>query len=1093
MGFRRVLPSARLFAIIGLLAGLPSLQAQPAFLVRDLNPTQPTFQLWDKTEEMETVGSAVFFVRDDSVHGRELWVSDGSPGGPRLVRDILPGARSSSPSALTAVGSSLFFIADDGVHGREMWRSDGTEAGTSLVWDFNPGPRGAVRSLAAIGGPWMFAVMDFDQIGPQLVRTDGFSQGVLIIKPLPPGPPEPTARVLGSSGQQVLYAFDDGVHGAEPWVWDKTTFQSTSLGDVRPGTGSSIDLSYAPSSVAQGADAVAAPWGGFVFTADDGTHGRELWVTDGTAAGTRLLKDIDPGSAGSFSHGLTALNGAVYFSALGAEGEELWKTDGTAAGTTLVKDIYAGGNGSSPQELTAVGGRLFFLAYDPTFGEQLWRSDGTEAGTIRMAGPAGDPLGFGFSPPGYGRHGLSDVNGKLLFLADDQAGGSVWTSDGVTGAVRVATVGSFASLLMADGYATGGGQLAFRGGTQGEEIWTSDGTAAGTVRVASGLSQTSSFFIDNGTTYGREAFGAYHDRLFFPAFTDGSDAFSSSNLWATDGTAAGTVAVTSIWSPERFRAVGSHLLFEASNFLWVYDIPGGLNNITAPQVFDLTTLGGTAFFASGYASTGKELWKTDGTQGGTALVADLVPGTGSSNPQLLTAAGGKLFFQATTAGAGTELWVSDGTAAGSFQVADLEPGGASSSPQNLTAGGGGLLFFTAATSGSGRELWKSDGTPAGTALVKDIRPGAASAILEPGAEGIFAAPAGGPLFFAADDGTLGEELWKSDGTPAGTVMVLDILPSSFGSFPRSLTAVGNRVFFVADDGTHGRELWVSDGTAAGTHLVKDIAPGAGSSVPYNLTAIGSVLVFSAFDEEHGVEAWRSDGTDAGTWRLADVAPGPLSSSPLGFTVAGSNLYFVADDDTTGFELWAIPRKYVTGTFADVPPDFWAWRFVEALSAADVTGGCGGGNFCPGAFVNRAQMAIFVLAARDGVAPPPATGDRFNDVPPGYWAGPWIEELAREGVVGGCSVSPPLYCPDNLLTRAEMAVLLTGARHENPPPATGTRFADVPANYWAARFIEQLAADGVTSGCGGGNYCPDQRITRGEMAVFLATAFHLPLP
>ncbi|HEY4573674.1 MAG TPA: S-layer homology domain-containing protein, partial [Thermoanaerobaculia bacterium] len=120
-------------------------------------------------------------------------------------------------------------------------------------------------------------------------------------------------------------------------------------------------------------------------------------------------------------------------------------------------------------------------------------------------------------------------------------------------------------------------------------------------------------------------------------------------------------------------------------------------------------------------------------------------------------------------------------------------------------------------------------------------------------------------------------------------------------------------------------------------------------------------------------------------------------------------------------------------------------------------------------------------------------NQFNDVPPGYWAGPWIEELAREGVVGGCSANPPLYCPDSLLTRAEMAVLLTVARGENPPPATGTRFADVPADYWAARFIEQLAADGVTSGCGGGNYCPDLAVTRGEMAVFLATAFHLPLP
>jgi ELWxxDGT repeat protein len=325
------------------------------------------------------------------------------------------------------------------------------------------------------------------------------------------------------------------------------------------------------------------------------------------------------------------------------------------------------------------------------------------------------------------------------------------------------------------------------------------------------------------------------------------------------------------------------------------------------------------------------------------------------------------------------------------------------------------------------------------------------------------------------------------------VLVQDVLPGPTSSRISGLTVAGSQAFFAADDGVHGRELWVSDGTAAGTHLVKDVVPGAGSSLPFGLTAVGSVAVFSAFDPAHGVEAWRSDGTDAGTFRLADVAPGPLSSNPLEFTAAGSKLYFVADDNTTGAELWAIPRINVTGTFADVPPNYWAWRFVEALAAHGVTGGCGGGDFCPGAYVNRAQMAIFILAARDGAPPPPATGTRFNDVPAGYWAGPWIEELAREGVVSGCSANPPLYCPDSLLTRAEMAVLLTVARHENPPPATGTRFTDVPAGYWAARFIEQLAADGITSGCGGGNYCPDLAVTRGEMAVFLATAFHLPLP
>ncbi|MFL6233430.1 MAG: ELWxxDGT repeat protein, partial [Thermoanaerobaculia bacterium] len=828
---------------------------------------------------------------------------------------------------------------------------------------------------------------------------------------------------------------------------------------------------------------VAAPWGGFLFLANDGTHGRELWSTDGTAAGTHLVKDILPGAGDSYPLGLTVLNGAVYFHASGPEGDELWRTDGTEAGTTLVKNINPGSSGSNPIEITRVGNQLFFLAYDPTAGTPLWRSDGTAAGTVPLH--SSEPITFCCIAPGYIRFGFSDVAGQLMFLA----GTNLWRSDGTdAGTVRVADIGSAAAIPMRDGYAVAGGGFYLRGGPQGEEVWRSDGTDAGTARILSGPALTSSFYLEGGAASSREGFAELNGEVCFAGY-DGSAAWSE--LWKSDGTAAGTVKIDTNMSPGQLRSVNGRVVFLTNAYLWSTDgTPGGGQSLSA-ETLELTRTGDAVYFRLGaVGGIYGEPWKTDGTPEGTGQFADIVPGSPSSDPRFFTAAGGKLFLQATD-GAGAELWVSDGTSAGTSQVADLEPGAASSSPQDLT-GAGGLLFFTADTSGSGRELWKSDGTGAGTVMVKDIQPGTASSFPSSGVAGTFAAPAGGPLFFAADDGADGEELWKSAGTGAGTVMLKDILEGGIGSQPRSLTVVGNRVFFVADDFDHGRELWVSDGTPAGTRLVKDLVPGPGSSLPYNLTVAGSVLVFSAFDEAHGVEAWRSDGTALGTRRLGDLAHGTLPSSPFGYTVAGSNLFFAANDNATGFELWAVPTPSVQSIFADVPTTYWAWRFVEALARSGVSSGCGDGDFCPGAYVNRAQMAIFVLTAR-GTAPPPATGTRFDDVPPGYWAGPWIEELAREGVVSGCSANPPRYCPNDLLTRAEMAVLLTVARHETPPPATGTRFADVPADYWAARFIEQLAADGITSGCGGGNFCPDQPITRGEMAVFLATAFHLPLP
>src|SRR5205085_2313751 len=141
-------------------------------------------------------------------------------------------------------------------------------------------------------------------------------------------------------------------------------------------------------------------------------------------------------------------------------------------------------------------------------------------------------------------------------------------------------------------------------------------------------------------------------------------------------------------------------------------------------------------------------------------------------------------------------------------------------PGYLTAVGG-TLFFVADDGLNGRELWKSDGTAVGTVLVKDINPGSAYGFPSTSSPSSLTA-VGGTLFFAANDGTNGKELWKSDGTPAGTVLVKDINPGSADSYPNGLTAVGGTLYFAADDGVHAQELWSSDGAAAGTALVKDI-------------------------------------------------------------------------------------------------------------------------------------------------------------------------------------------------------------------------------------------------------------------------------
>ena len=179
-------------------------------------------------------------------------------------------------------------------------------------------------------------------------------------------------------------------------------------------------------------------------------------------------------------------------------------------------------------------------------------------------------------------------------------------------------------------------------------------------------------------------------------------------------------------------------------------------------------------------------------------------------------------------------------------------------------------------------------------------------------------------------------------------------------------------------------------------------------------------------------------------------------------------------------------------FTDVPRSHLFHNAVEKIFRAGITSGCGLGNYCPDAPVTRAQMAVFLLKGKHGRSyrPPPQTGNVFNDVPLGTFLGNWIERLAAEGITKGCAGGN--YCPDDPVTREAMAVFLLRAKHGSswhPRTALGTVFNDVPPGPFAD-WIEQLADERITSGCGGGNYCPGQPVTRGQMAVFLAKTFGL---
>jgi S-layer homology domain len=201
--------------------------------------------------------------------------------------------------------------------------------------------------------------------------------------------------------------------------------------------------------------------------------------------------------------------------------------------------------------------------------------------------------------------------------------------------------------------------------------------------------------------------------------------------------------------------------------------------------------------------------------------------------------------------------------------------------------------------------------------------------------------------------------------------------------------------------------------------------------------------------------------------------------------------FVETVNAAAAKAWTL---HVGASFTDVPVADPFYAKIETLLHSGVTAGCNPSRYCPAAAITRSQMAVFLLKGKLGsaYAPPPGSGAMFADVPPGAFAVDWIEDLAESGISAGCG--GPYFCPGSAVTRAQMAVFLLKAKHGSawlPPPASGV-FADVPPGNPYAPWIEALAAEGITAGCGGGNYCPDSPNTRAQMAAFITATFGLEL-
>ena len=838
-------------------------------LVKDINTNTNAYP-----QDLVEMNGAIYFTATDGVSGRELWRSDDSVNETVLVKDInLAVGKGSNPSNLTVVGSGddarLYFIADnesrgcfENSPGNDLWVSDGTTRGTYMV----KGLLNAIcnSSLTTVAEKLYFVAFD-GVVGSELwvsdISGDISNVGANLVKDINAknyesgSPMSSSPRDLTAMGSKLFFGADDGGSGAELWVSDGTAIGTRLVKDINVGVGSA-----APLHLTQVGSTL-------YFRAHDGVNGYELWASDGTEVGTYLVKDIYAGSNSSIGTSssnvtnFTAVGSKLFFQADdGIHGLELWVSDGTLLGTKLVKDIYPGinedwarPNSSDLAGLTALGSKLYFKANDGVHGNELWVSDGTAAGTSLFIDinvtPSGEAL---YSPL---PSGLTAVGSKLYFEADDGIhGAELWVSDGTVDGTFMNDINTGVGSSSPNGFLVAGDAVYFSAydGVNGWELWQSS-ASTGSAHLLHDIGMVGGNAYISGMT-------TFKGIRYFSA-TDRSA--GNHTLWRTDGTSEGTFQVSAdAHGPEKLTVAGESLFFVTFN-----------------------------------SANGAELWVSDGTSAGTLMVKDINEGANSSYPRYLTALGSKLYFQASDGVNGETLWVSDGTSAGTIMAKEIRSGSSPAIPSGLIVMGS-KLYFGADNGVNGYELWVSDGSSAGTLMVKDIRIGSSSSELT------HLTVLGSKLYFRANDGINGSELWVSDGSAGGTFLLKNIYAgSSLSGYPNSsapyeFTVAGSKLYFRADDGIHGAELWVSDGTEAGTRQIADISSSLFGSSPSSLRAAGSKVYFRAYDGQ-AKELWVSDGTEAGTVRVTNFG---FDFDATTFAV-GETLYFSADDGSTGQELW----------------------------------------------------------------------------------------------------------------------------------------------------------------------------------------------
>lgn len=656
------------------------------------------------------------------------------------------------------------------------------------------------------------------------------------------------------------------------------------------------------------------------FTASDGLHGSELWRSDGTDAGSYMVKDVEPGSGTSFITNITVANGEIYFTATtSANGPEPWVSDGTDTGTHILSDLSGSiNNYGAPQMYTAAGNKVFFFLGN----SELWVTDGTNAGTT----PISVSDAYGFQQP-------VAVGTKFFFtvFSYDYDERELFVSDGTTAGTHIVTQAYYIDDPQQLTPYKGKLYFSINVNDEGRSLWVTDGTTTGTYELVNNNAYLTDYYnsqpdpqmaIYNNALYFIATdyyYGAYN-QLFRYSFDDGNGVELVDNITPGSDANIQPYEIVGYKSGVAFKVVNS----DGSATLWTtkgtntdtkaLKTFASVNGNTFANLYSAS--GGLSFEA--YSSTsGYELWKSNGTTGGTALVADILPGPGSSYPYFSTSiSANTILFSANNGSTGVELWKSDGSSTGTVMAKDINQGNTQSSiiTSNIIASTTDGAVFPAYTSAYGTEPYFSDGTSAGTNIISNISPTGSSSpyamqtvknnvyFLVDSDENnlaaiymfkssnkqlvkIFEAPVAGyqiqSNYAVADNGLVffqmsnpyyyESEIWRTDGTSAGSFLLKTNAYYYYGPSTEIVT-VGNTAYFPFADQYYGIELYKSDGTVNGTKIVSDIYSGSQGSNPYSLINYNGTLYFGATDEDNITYLWTTNGTFAGTKKVAAIQP-----------------------------------------------------------------------------------------------------------------------------------------------------------------------------------------------------------------------------